>query len=109
LALDREGERGHGALHALEHVDAQQVDEAFLAVDLAEEALAAANLGAVLLVVGGLLVRQHVPQRRVGGQVQAADLVVDLADRGNSPARSTSALMLIGFSRSGKRPVSVVP
>jgi hypothetical protein len=31
-----------GALHALEHVDAQQVDQALLAVGLAEEALAAA-------------------------------------------------------------------
>ena len=69
------------AFHALEHVDAQQVDQALLAVHLAEEALAAANLGAVFLVVGRLLVRQHVAQRRVGGEVQAADLVVDLADR----------------------------
>ncbi len=49
--------------------------------DLAEEALAAADLGAVLRVVRRLLVRQHVAQRRVGGEVQAADLVVDLADR----------------------------
>ena len=81
LALHGEGEGRDGALHALEHVDAQQVDQAFLAVHLAEEALAAANLGAVLRVVGRLLVRQHVAQRRVGGEVQAADLVVDLADR----------------------------
>ena len=80
LALDGEGEGGDRALHALEHVDAQQVDQALLAVHLAEEALAAANLGAVLRVVGRLLVRQHVAQRRVGGEVQAADLVVDLAD-----------------------------
>ena len=49
--------------------------------DLPEEALAAADLGAVLLVVGRLLVRQHVAKRRVGGEVQPADLVVDVADR----------------------------
>ena len=81
LTLYREGERRHRAFHALEHVDAQQVDQAFLAVGLPEEAFATANLGAVLLVVSGLLVRQHVPERRVGGEVQTADLVVDLADR----------------------------
>ena len=80
LALDREGEGGDGAFHPLQDVDAQQVDQAFLAVHLAEEALAAANLGAVLGVVGRLLVRQHVAQRRVGREVQAADFVVDLAD-----------------------------
>ena len=49
LALHGEGKGRHRAFHALEHVDAQQVDQAFLAVDLAEEALAAANLRAVLL------------------------------------------------------------
>ena len=38
------------------------------------------SLRAVLLVVGRLLVRQHVAQRRVGAEVQPADLVVDLAD-----------------------------
>ena len=81
LPLDREGEGGDRAFHPLEDVDAQQVDQALLAVDLPEEALAAADLGAVLRVVGRLLVRQHVAKRRVGGEVQAADLVVDLADR----------------------------
>ena len=81
LPLDRQGERRDGALHPLEDVDPQQVDEAFFAVHLAEEALAAADLGAVLRVVGRLLVRQHVTQRRVGAEVEAADFVVDLADR----------------------------
>ncbi len=38
LALDGEGEGGDRALHALEDVDAEQVDEALLAVHLAEEA-----------------------------------------------------------------------
>ena len=38
-------------------------------------------LRAVLRVVGGLLVRQDVAQRRIGGEGQAADLVVDFADR----------------------------
>ena len=80
LACERESKGGDRALHALEHVDAQEVDKAFLAVHLAEEALAAANLGAVFGVVGRLLVRQHVAQRRVGGEVEAADFVVDLAD-----------------------------
>ena len=91
LALHGEGEGRHRAFHALEHIDAQQVDQALLAVDLAEEALAAANLGAVLLVVRLLLVRQHVAQRRVGGEIQAADFEVDLADRaelaGDGPRR----------------------
>ncbi len=80
LPLEREGERRDGTFHPLEDVDPQQVDEAFLAVDLAEKALAAADLGAVFLVVGRLLVRQHVAQRRVGAEVEAADFVVDLAD-----------------------------
>ena len=85
LALDREGKRCDRAFHPFQDVDAQQVDQAFLAVHLAEEALAAANLGAVLGVVGRLLVRQHVPQRRVGSEVQAADFVVDFADRAELP------------------------
>ena len=107
LALERESEGGDRALHPLQDVDPQEVDQAFFAVHLAEEALAAANLRAVLGVVGRLLVRQHVAQGRVGAEVQAADFVVDLADRsGTAPARSTSGLMLMGFRRSGKRPVS---
>ena len=66
LTLERERERSDGAFHSLEHVDAQKVDKALLAVHLAEEALAAANLCAVFGVVGRLLVRQHVAQRGVG-------------------------------------------
>ena len=42
--------------------------EALFAVHLPEETLAATNLGAVFRVVGRLLVRQHVAQRRVGCQ-----------------------------------------
>ncbi len=80
LALDRQGEGVDRALHALEQVDAHQVDEALLAVDLPEDALAAADRDAVLGVVLGLLVRQHVAQRRVGAEVQAPDLGVDLDD-----------------------------
>ena len=44
LALDGEGEGGDGAFHALEDVDAQQVNQALFAVHLPEEAFAAANL-----------------------------------------------------------------
>jgi hypothetical protein len=40
----RQRERRHRAFHALEHVHAQQVDQAFFAVGLAEEAFAAADL-----------------------------------------------------------------
>ena len=47
----------------------------------AEEALTAANLRAVFLVVRRLSVWQYVPARGVRGKVQTADLVVDLADR----------------------------
>jgi hypothetical protein len=78
---DGERERGDRAFHPLEDVHAQQVDEALLAVHLPEEALPAANLRAVLGVIGGLLVRQHVSERRVGRECQAANLVVDLPDR----------------------------
>jgi len=56
LALHREGEGRHRAFHPLEHVDAHQVGQALFAVGLSEEALAAANLGAVLLIVRLLLV-----------------------------------------------------
>ena len=80
LAAHRQAERVHRALHALQHVDPQQVNEAFFTIGLPEEALAAADLGAVLRVVRRLLVRQHVPQRCVRRQVQAPDLAVDLCD-----------------------------
>jgi hypothetical protein len=38
------------------------------------------RISVLYFVVGGLLVRQHVAQRRVGGQVQAPDLQVDVLD-----------------------------
>jgi hypothetical protein len=98
-----------GALHALQHVDAQQVDQALFAIDLPEGALAAADLSAVLPVVGFLLAGQHVTQRRVRPPGAAADLEVDVADAAELAVESTSALMLTGFSRSGNLPVSLVP
>ena len=57
------------------------MDQTLFAVDLAEDAFAAPDGGAVLLVVGGELAFRHVAQRRVAGQVQAPDLQVDLLDR----------------------------
>jgi hypothetical protein len=71
----------HRALHALEQVHAHQVDQALFAVDLPEDALAAADGGAVLLVVGRQPAFLHVAQRRVAGELQAPDLEVDLLDR----------------------------
>src|SRR5690606_27734185 len=81
LALNREREGHHRALHPLEDVHAEEVNEAFLAVNLAEEARAALDLGAVSPVVSFLLVGKHVPQRRVGSEVQATDLEIDVANR----------------------------
>ena len=69
------------AFHALEQVHPHQVNQALFAVDLAEDAFAAPDGGAVLLVVGGELAFLHVAQRRVAGQLQAPDLQVDLLDR----------------------------
>ena len=89
LALDREGEGGDGALHALEHVDAQEVDQAFLAVHLAEETLAATDAGAVFLVVSFLLVGQDVAERGVGAEIEAADFGIDLPD-GTELARAVN-------------------
>ena len=57
------------------------MDKALLAVHLPEEAGATLDLGAVLLVVGLLLVRQHVSERRIGGEIQPPDLVIDLSNR----------------------------
>src|SRR3546814_7222822 len=56
------------------------MNQAFLAVDLPEEALAAPDFGAVFFVVGGLLVRKHVSQGRISAERQPPDFVVDLAD-----------------------------
>ena len=81
LALDGQRERSDRAFHPLQDIHAQQVNEAFLAVYLAEETLAAANFGAVFLVVSRLLVREYIAKRRIGAEGQAADFVVDLADR----------------------------
>jgi hypothetical protein len=47
----------------------------------ASHPLATTHLGAVFLLVRSLPVRQHVPKRRIGGQVQSSDLIVNLADR----------------------------
>src|SRR5208337_576034 len=51
LALDCQREGGNCALHSLQDVDAQEVNEAFLAVGLPEEAFSAADSGAVFLVI----------------------------------------------------------
>ena len=56
LALHGQGEGRYTAFHAFEHVHAQQVDQAFLTIRLAEETFAATHLGAVFGVVGRLLV-----------------------------------------------------
>jgi hypothetical protein len=77
----------HGAFHPFEDVDPQQVDKALFAVHLPEETFAAANLRAVFFVVSGLFVRQHIAQRRVGAERQAANLVVDFADGAELPRR----------------------
>ena len=80
------------------------MDEAFLAVDLPEEALAAADLGAVFLVIGRLLVRQHVTQRGIGAQVEPADLVVDLADRAELAGAVHVGLDVDGLQPLGESP-----
>ena len=85
LAMYCECEGRDGAFHALEHVDAQQVNQALFTVHLPEEAFATANLGAVLLVVGFLLVRQDIAQRGVSSKVEAANLKVDVADGAEFP------------------------
>ena len=80
LAFHREREGGHRAFHALKNVYAQQMDEAFFTVHLTKKTFAAANLRAVFLIVGSLLVRQHIPERGVGREREAANLVIDFAD-----------------------------
>ena len=80
LAREREGKRCDRTFHPLEDVHPQQVDKAFLAVHLPEEALATANLRAVLGVIGRLLVWQHVAQRRVSRECETANFIVDVAD-----------------------------
>ena len=65
LAFDGQCERRHRAFHALQYVHAEKVNEAFFPVDLAEEALSAPDLGAVLFIIGRLLVRQDITERRV--------------------------------------------
>ena len=57
------------------------MNEAFFAVHLSEEALATTNLGAVLGVVGSLLVGQYIAQRSVGSEVESLDFQVDVPDR----------------------------
>ena len=80
LAPHRKRKGGHRALHALQRVDAKKLHQALLAIHLPEESLAPFELGAVLRVVRLPLVRQHVTQRRIGSQVEAADLRVDLTN-----------------------------
>src|SRR3546814_7459800 len=80
LALDGEGERRDRAFHALQDIDPQQMNQAFLAVDLPEEALAAPDFGAVFFVVGGLLVRKHESQGRISAERKPPDFAVALAD-----------------------------
>ena len=67
-------------LHALQQVHAHQVDQALFAVNLPEDAFAATNGDTVLRVVLGLLRRQDVAQRRIGAEVEAPDVGVDVAD-----------------------------
>jgi hypothetical protein len=81
LPLHGEREGWHRALHSLQHVHAQQVDQALLSVYLAEETLSTSDLRAVLPIVGILLVWEHVAEWRVGGQVQPPNFEVYLSDR----------------------------
>ncbi|HUY28451.1 MAG TPA: hypothetical protein VMV27_13640 [Candidatus Binataceae bacterium] len=57
------------------------MDQAFLAVGLAEHPLSTMQPRAVLLVVGRLLVRQHIAQGSVGTEIEPPNLAIDLADR----------------------------
>ena len=98
LSLHGQGKRRHGAFHAFEHVDTQQVNQAFFTICLAEEALAATNLGAVLLVIGFLLVRQHIAQGRIRRKVEPSDFQIDVAD-GAEFARTVH----IGFDVDGRQ------
>jgi len=104
LPLDRQCERRHGALHALEYVDAQQIDQAFFAVHLAEHAGAAADPGAVLAVVGIAFGGQHITQRGVGGQVEPANLQVDPANR-----RKLAFQVHVGLDVDGLQPLRKTP
>ena len=56
------------------------MNQAFLTINLAEEPFTAAKLSAVLRVIGGLLVREHVAKRRVRRKFQAANFKVDFAN-----------------------------
>ena len=104
LALDGEGEGGDGALHALQDVDAQQMNQALFAVHLAEESVAATDADAVFGVVLATLVGQQVAQRRVGGQCEAANLVVDLADGAKLPGPIHVGLVVDGAQALGEAP-----
>ena len=81
-----QGERWHRTFHALQHIHTEQVDQAFLTVCLPEEALATADFGAVFLIVGSLLMWKHVTQRRIGREIQPANLQVDVTDRAKLPS-----------------------
>ena len=80
LTFHRESKRWHGALHALQDVNADEVNQAFFAVCLAKEALPTPNPGAIFCIVSRLLVGEHIPKRGVRCQGESTDLIIDFAD-----------------------------
>ena len=78
--MNGQSKRVHGTLKPLEHVNAEQLDQALFAIDLPPVAPATRHFGAVLAVVGLLLVSKNIPERRVGREVQPTDLLVEFTD-----------------------------
>ena len=74
--------------------------EALFAIDLAEKAIAAVNFRAVLLVVSGLLVREHISKWRIGAESQATNFIVHLTDRPELPGEIN-----VGFDVHRREPV----
>ena len=111
LALHGQRERGDRTLHAFQHVHAEKLDEALLAVELPENSTSAAKSGAVLRVIRLSPVWQDVAQRCVGGEVQPPNLRVDLVDRGKLPIEIDVRLHVDrsqAFRKAARLPVSVV-
>ena len=81
LAFNGQGEGMDRAFHPLEEVDPHQADQAFLTVQLAEHRFTRLGSLTVAAVVFLALIGEHVTQRCIGGEREAADFVVNYRDR----------------------------
>ena len=57
------------------------MNQTFFTINLSKDGLTATNLSAIFFIISPLLIWQHITQWRIGGEIQAANLIIDGTNR----------------------------